>query len=307
MNQVVTADEPAQDIDSIPSYTEITMEEGGLLEVEIFWRDHYLYLKEHGYTLRRRYEPDWTPSWITDNKEIDECEDSIFVCHAWVIDATRRDGTYVALKKVDASRVTARNELAVGKLFTSPELSLCSGNRCVPILDIVQPKEGSDYTFIVMPLLYPVDTAPFETIGEVIEFFRQIFEGLQFMHNHNVAHGDCKWNNIMADLGSSYDHPPHPIDRFTRRDFRGHISAPLSRTTKPVKYYLIDFDLSKIYGKQDVRLRMPPWGGDKTVPEHLVPNAPPCDPFRVDVYCVGNIARQRFLDVGMSFVQVVLS
>ena len=83
---------------------------------------------------------------------------------------------YVALKKVDASKVTARNELAVGKLFTSPEYSLCSGNRCVPILDVVQPKEGSEYTFIVMPLLFPVDCAPFQTIGEVVGFFRQIFE-----------------------------------------------------------------------------------------------------------------------------------
>ncbi|KAG5731671.1 hypothetical protein E4T56_gene843, partial [Termitomyces sp. T112] len=163
-------------------------------------------------------------------------------------------------------------------------------------LDVIPPKEGSNYTIIVMPLLYPVNTAPFETIGEVMEFFRQIFEGLQFMHNHNVTHGDCKWDNIMADLGPLYDHPPHPMNHFMRRDFRGPISTPISRTIRPVKYYFIDFNLSKIYGSQDARLRTPPWGGDRTVPEHLLADANPCDPFPVDVYCVGNLVRQQFLD-----------
>ncbi|KAG5716955.1 hypothetical protein E4T56_gene8244, partial [Termitomyces sp. T112] len=150
------------------------MAEDILLEAEIFWRDHYHYLKDHGYTLRRRYEPDWTPSWIVNDKSSDECEDSVFVTNAWVIDAVRRDGTYVALKEVDRTKDIACNELAVGKLFTSPELLASSGNRCVPILDVIPPKEGSNYTIIVMPLLYPVNTAPFETIGEVMEFFRQI-------------------------------------------------------------------------------------------------------------------------------------
>ncbi|KAH0588446.1 hypothetical protein H2248_004291 [Termitomyces sp. 'cryptogamus'] len=70
-----------------------------------------------------------------------------------------------------------------------------------------------------------------------------------------------------------------------------------SRTRKPVKYYLIDFDLSKEYPPGGPsRLEEPPWGGDKTVPEHLIPDAPPCDPFPVDVYCLGNCIRENFLD-----------
>lgn len=36
---------------------------GGLLEDEIFWRDRYDWLKEHGYTLRPGYKPDWVPPW----------------------------------------------------------------------------------------------------------------------------------------------------------------------------------------------------------------------------------------------------
>lgn len=36
---------------------------GGLLEEELFWRDRYDWLKQHGYTLRTRYKPDWVPPW----------------------------------------------------------------------------------------------------------------------------------------------------------------------------------------------------------------------------------------------------
>ncbi|KAG6920134.1 hypothetical protein DXG01_004900 [Tephrocybe rancida] len=240
---------------------------------ELFWRDHYQFLKDHRYTLRRRYEPDWTPSWADGSKDRRECEDSIGPRDESIMDATRRDGTFVVLKRVDSFLET--QELVVGRLFSSPELATDSRNHCVPIFDIIEPKPGSASAFIVMPLLFSTNLASYETIGEVVEFFRQIFEvdtipsfsrratdmlrrsqGLQFMHQHNVSHG----------------------------------------TSKPVNYYLIDFDLSTIYGSEDVRLMTPPWGGDRTVPEHWIPNAPQCDPFAVDVCCIGNVVRQGFLD-----------
>ena len=57
---------------------------------------------------------------------------------------------------------------------------------------------------MVMPLLRPYDDPNFDTIGEAVECFRQLFEvvlivivddyvlklfqGLQFMHKHRVAH-----------------------------------------------------------------------------------------------------------------------
>ncbi|KAG5352745.1 hypothetical protein C0989_000684 [Termitomyces sp. Mn162] len=44
---------------------------------EIFWRDHYKFLKDHGYTLRKRYEPDWIPSWINTSKDWLDCEDAL--------------------------------------------------------------------------------------------------------------------------------------------------------------------------------------------------------------------------------------
>ncbi|KAG5352744.1 hypothetical protein C0989_000683 [Termitomyces sp. Mn162] len=102
----------------------------------------------------------------------------------------------------------------------------------------------------------------------------------------------------MADTACLFDSPPHPWEKHMKRDLSGRVSKRTSRTLKPVKYYLIDFGLSEIYRPEDVPfLKQPPWGGDKTVPEHLAPGASPCNPFAVDVYCLGNYLRQSFLDV----------
>ncbi|KAG6901324.1 hypothetical protein C0995_013582 [Termitomyces sp. Mi166 len=121
--------------------------------------------------------------------------------------------------------------------------------------------------------------------------------GVTFVHENHIIHGDCKSDNIMADTAGLFDSPPHPSKTNMKRDFSGKLSKPISRTLKPVKYYLIDFGLSEIYRPEDAPfLKQPPWGGDKTVREHLILDAPPCDPFAVDVYCLGNYLTQSFLD-----------
>jgi len=101
----------------------------------------------------------------------------------------------------------------------------------------------------------------------------------------------------MADTLHLYASPPHPSRPWMKLDYSGPTAKPVSRTKRPVKYYLMDFGLSKIYRPEDAPHREdPPWGGDKTVPEFLVPNPLPCDPFPVDVYCLGNAIRRNFLD-----------
>ncbi len=49
--------------------------DGGLVNAEFFWRDHYKFLEDNGYRLRPRYSPDWEPSWIKFKKDPSECED----------------------------------------------------------------------------------------------------------------------------------------------------------------------------------------------------------------------------------------
>lgn len=42
---------------------------------EVWWRDHYDQLNNHGYLLRPRYSPQWTPSWKTTGEGWKDCED----------------------------------------------------------------------------------------------------------------------------------------------------------------------------------------------------------------------------------------
>ncbi|KAG6836482.1 hypothetical protein H0H93_007651 [Arthromyces matolae] len=161
-----------------------------LFPKEVFWREHYAYLKEHGYTLRDRYHPDWVPSWIKDpSKRVDHCEDSRRLLHAQVIDAVGADGRVVIIKDVELNTEYVVEDIPVGKHFSSPDLAKNPRNHCVPILDVLDPPAGSEQAFLVMPWLLDYNYPSFETIGEAVDFFRQIFEGLEFMHANNVAHG----------------------------------------------------------------------------------------------------------------------
>jgi hypothetical protein len=57
---------------------------------------------------------------------------------------------------------------------------------------------------------------------------------------------DCKFNNIMGDLLPLYDSLPHPYALRKERDFSGDVLKVCStRTRTPVKYYLVDFGLSR--------------------------------------------------------------
>ncbi|KAG6835155.1 hypothetical protein H0H93_004373 [Arthromyces matolae] len=262
---------------------------------EVFWRDHYDYFKKHGYTLRDRYRPGWVPSWLKDpSKEYHDCEDAVLPIHPQVIDAVCSDGTPVSIKDIRID--THADEILVAKHFSSSSLAKHPKNHCVPVLDVLDPLPGSRKAFLVMPLLFNHEYVEFETIGEVVDFCRQIFEGLEFMHTNNVIHGDCKWNNTMADALCLFSSPPHPVYPFKRRNHRGYTSVR-SRTKKPIKYFLIDFGLSQFCPPEEApHLREPPWGGDLSVPEFSFPGPPRCDLYAVDIYCIGNLIRTHFLD-----------
>ena len=52
-----------------------TNKPGHLIEPELWWSQHYHWLKDNGYLLRPRYAPDWIPSWERNNTNWVLCED----------------------------------------------------------------------------------------------------------------------------------------------------------------------------------------------------------------------------------------
>ncbi|KAJ7144694.1 kinase-like domain-containing protein [Mycena filopes] len=258
---------------------------------EQFWADHQLWLESCGYKLRPRYSPNWVASWsgTMDNYDF---EDGYSAPHADVVmDATRlSDGAFVALKKIRSSKNP--EEVKICSMLTAEPLGSDPHNHCVPVYEVLPVPDNTDLVLIVMPLLFNWRTPKFHTVGEIIDFFGQAIEGLQFIHRQNVAHRDCKMNNILMDSRPLYSEPRHPATQRMKRDWSGP-ARPSTRTKRPVKYYIVDFGLSKQYPPGQPRPLDPPFfGGDQTVPEFR--SGAPCDSFAVDVYCLGNVFREQF-------------
>jgi hypothetical protein len=199
------------------------------------------------------------------------------------------------------------------------------------MLDLPDVKDGK---LMVMPLLRMYDSPSWDTFGEVVAFWEQIFEvcaafilhyriqpsrslGNSFYahqsHRPSVRfaysdlHGyltyqarDCTVNNIMLDPTKMYIDSFHPAQPDKRRDWKGP-ARYRTRTQRPPRYYLIDFGLSKVYAPEDGPPRdIPVQGGDKSVPEFANDSQEPYDPFPVDVYYLGNWIREYFMDVSGS-------
>lgn len=137
-------------------------------------------------------------------------------------------------------------------------------------------------------------------------------QGVEFLHENNVAHRydvtssscvlfltfdcrDCTAQNIMLDPSNMYPESFHPVVTDRSKDFRRKAKA-YSRTWRPTKYLFIDFGHSRQYDPtKGQALDEPLRGGDKSAPEHQ--NGELCDPFPTDVYYLGNLVREEYLQV----------
>ncbi|KAJ3556604.1 hypothetical protein NM688_g1936 [Phlebia brevispora] len=265
---------------------------GALNSGEIWWRDQGDWLEQHGYTLRRRYKRDWKPSWEGTKKQFWQCEDGIPLLYSQFMDATRtEDKTMVGLKKVTPTNSLHEIEFCHILTLLPPE----ERNHCVPILEILRVPDGSA-DILVMPFLRDFSDPPFQSVGEVLEFCRQLFDGLDFLHDHGIAHRDCHGGNIMMDPSHMYPQMFHPLNPDMDRTLTKK-ARHFSRTDRPVKYYFIDFGISEQYPSHDgAPTASAPVhvGGDRTVPEFQT-SAATHDPFPTDVYYIGNLVREYIL------------
>lgn len=245
------------------------------------------------------------------------------------MDATRvRDGRRVVLKKV--LPVEGPHELQISQMFSSAEVATNPHNHCVPLLEVIRLSENfGSQQLMVFPLLRPFNRPRIQTFGEFAGFFTQICEarlntlfscviailiphqGMQFMHQRNVAHrydwrpypwrlkpnyfeSDCTAANIIFSRSKPYLRGFLPDMNDRNRTFMGAVSAYMSTRPAP-RYYFIDFGLSRRYPSRDV-MDEPYPGGDESAPEHR-PGRRLCNPFHTDVYYIGNLVREEFMEV----------
>jgi hypothetical protein len=98
-----------------------------------------------------------------------------------------------------------------------------------------------------------------------------------------------------------YDGTIHAVNYYMNlnRDYTRQMK-PRTRTLFPVKYYFIDFGSARQFNPKDGPPRIPVGHGE----DRSVPNTKHrrTDPFAVDVYRVGNIIREGFINIRLLFV-----
>ncbi|CAL1707719.1 unnamed protein product [Somion occarium] len=271
---------------------------------EQFWRDHWLWLKERGYTLRPRYGPDWVPSWERDKRKRQcNCEDDVVPSSQHILDARNSKGDLVALKRINLA--THPSEGVIARYFSSNNRKDNQNNHCVPLLDVLHvpedDKQDDTPIILVMPFLRSYKDPNFVTVGEAVDFLRQVIQGLHYMHHNRVAHRHVVSKNFMMDPKPLYLDMFHPMDPSKTYDFT-HQVKHRSRTAHPTKYYIVDLGDAREYSANSDKLCETALPREKSsAPEHHVPEQTPYDPFATDVYDLGDMFRSDFLDQSSSF------
>ncbi|KIY50062.1 hypothetical protein FISHEDRAFT_72106 [Fistulina hepatica ATCC 64428] len=117
---------------------------------------------------------------------------------------------------------------------------------------------------IVLPVLKHWDSPPFEKVGQALDFVLQIAQTLDFLHEHNIAHGDLYSNNIMLDGSLFHPQQFHPVEPWLTPDGQ-RLTPTLSRSQVP---------RASLSSEGEIE----PW-----------------DVFKLDIYTFGNFIRTKLI------------
>ena len=107
--------------------------------------------------------------------------------------ATSRSGVLVALKIIADSN--ERQFLQSLSDIKAPS------NHTIPLLDVID--LSIKKSIIVLPWKSPLDEVlQFDNRRDVVSLCLQFIEGVDFLHQHNVAHCDLKPENVLVDIRS---------------------------------------------------------------------------------------------------------
>jgi hypothetical protein len=111
-----------------------------------------------------------------------------------------------------------------------------------------------------------------------------------------LSHRDCSLKNVLMDATHMYPLGFHPVEEFHLDDVT--TPAPrISRLEAGVKYYFVDYGISSYFPPGSRReLVLGIAGRDQDVPE--LSNNVPYDPFKVDIFTIGNVLRGEIQAVG---------
>ena len=104
-------------------------------------------------------------------------------------------------------------------------------------------------------------------------------------------------NKILMDANAMYPDGYHPIALNRKKDHSA-LAKYRSRATAGARYYYVDFGISvHVPDGFKNRLVLGTLGEDRDPPE--LSNVNPYDPFKLDIFIIGNMLKREFHDVGV--------
>lgn len=229
----------------------------------------------------------------------------------------------------------ASAEISLFLELNSADLRNDPWNPCPHILQIVDHDPESEYLYLCMERLHEFNAPPMTTVAQYIDFFRQILEGLSFLHEHGLVGFSCSDpGSYMVDLssgpqsrnGSSTSLLSATISRGRAQDtstplkshsgnrehshnrhhhhHHHHHPAPAAdarsfdRSMYPVRYYFVNFTHARRIQATSVRERATSVSSSSTPPpsKHPLPPKQVC-PLKQDVGELGLMIDQMLSDV----------
>ena len=104
-------------------------------------------------------------------------------------------------------------------------------------------------------------------------------------------------HNFLMDAEAMYPEGFHPTFSLHKRDFSG-IATSISRSVVGVRYYFTDFGMSVHIPEDDPNKTVTgDLGRDEEAPE--LSNKVPYDPFKLDIFMIGNMFKKELCDVSI--------
>ncbi|KAF9023678.1 hypothetical protein BDZ89DRAFT_1136540 [Hymenopellis radicata] len=202
------------------------------------------FLESRDYRLRPRFHPNWEPSWIRKGMTYDEAfdlrlEDSMdIVCLADLVDAIAPDGRKVVLKRVAKGSNEETMSIRLNALDKEDPF-----NHLAPLLDTID-LPNDEQVILVIPCFRSCEEDPsFHCREEVIEYARQLLEGIVFLHSHNFSHRDICASNILMDSSRVVPSGFHfAAPELQEGDNCKWVKTRRRCRVRPVKYFFIDFE-----------------------------------------------------------------
>lgn len=117
------------------------------------------------------------------------------------------------LKRI--SKLKHPTEIEITRHFSTEPIASHPRNHSVPLYDVLDVPGDDDGVILVLPLLRPYDNPPMESVGEAVEFFRQLFEVRSLLLPHV---------SILILSSGSAIHPPVPYCPQVRVILEAHLA-----------------------------------------------------------------------------------